>query len=354
MKNKFILALIMLTATVNGAAQVNVNANQVSIKGNVALPTTTTGFHGTNGLKVQYSDGSGTPTHLATYASDGSLTDGGAVPGIVIMNYASSGRLINTAYHATENRLVEIDIRTPSSGFHDTNIVLQVSATSSFASTDTCNGNSATNTSGTFDAGAVCFVPSGYWYKLTVTTSAIPAPFIFGWQEILGLGTFGGGGTGGISRVFGRTGPNILAQIGDYSYSQISGTPTLPTIPITNSWLTGDNAGNAIAAPYVPAASPNLITVTCTSSCAFVATGATGFAVGLSASFTSSTFSSGVVGQHYDFIFTQDVTGGRNCTYPSGTIGASPCYTVPNGRTKQTFLLVPGPSLVADGPATYY
>ena len=43
------------------------------------IPNTATGFHGTNGINVQFSDGTGASAHLASYASDGSLTDGGAV-----------------------------------------------------------------------------------------------------------------------------------------------------------------------------------------------------------------------------------------------------------------------------------
>jgi hypothetical protein len=42
----------------------------------ILLPSALTGYHGTSGTKVQLSDGTGTSTHPAIYASDGSLTDG--------------------------------------------------------------------------------------------------------------------------------------------------------------------------------------------------------------------------------------------------------------------------------------
>lgn len=42
------------------------------------LPGSLTGFHGSSGTKVQLSDGTGSTGHYAKYASDGSVTDGGA------------------------------------------------------------------------------------------------------------------------------------------------------------------------------------------------------------------------------------------------------------------------------------
>ena len=45
----------------------------------VILPSTLTGYHGTSGVKVQLSEGTGANGNLAKYASDGSVTNGPAV-----------------------------------------------------------------------------------------------------------------------------------------------------------------------------------------------------------------------------------------------------------------------------------
>jgi hypothetical protein len=43
----------------------------------VLLASTLTGLHGASGTKVQYSDGTGASGNLASFASDGSVTDSG-------------------------------------------------------------------------------------------------------------------------------------------------------------------------------------------------------------------------------------------------------------------------------------
>lgn len=91
-------------------------------------------------------------------------------------------------------------------------------------------------------------------------------------------------------------------------------------------------------------------TTSCTSSCAFSG-GYTEFDVTLAQSATSSTFS-GTTGAHYLFTWAQNGTGGYGCTYPSGTIGASPCYTVASHTTYQSFTYN-GTNLIADAPAIY-
>jgi hypothetical protein len=42
------------------------------------IPATATGFHGTSGIQLQFSDGTGNPGDFAKFASDGSITDGGS------------------------------------------------------------------------------------------------------------------------------------------------------------------------------------------------------------------------------------------------------------------------------------
>lgn len=114
-----------------------------------------------------------------------------------------------------------------------------------------------------------------------------------------------------------------------------------------------DVNGNIVDAGSPPSLGPRILPVTCSTSCAFSAAGYTGFSSTLTQSFTSSTLTSAVTGQYYTFTFTQDATGGRNCTYPSGTVAASPCYTVANGHTKQSFFYN-GSDLISAGAAQYY
>jgi hypothetical protein len=53
------------------------NANQLSIGSNVAIPSTVTGYQGTSGTKVQLGIGSPTVGHCANFAVDGSIQDSG-------------------------------------------------------------------------------------------------------------------------------------------------------------------------------------------------------------------------------------------------------------------------------------
>lgn len=125
------------------------------------------------------------------------------------------------------------------------------------------------------------------------------------------------------------------------SPSQCGGTTPLAT-GIAASGNANCTAGSSIAA------------VTCTSSCAFNASGVVmGFAATLTASFTSSTFTNGRTGVLYTFTFTQDATGGRACTYPSGTKGANACSGTANANTQQTFKY-DGTNLVANSAATIF
>jgi hypothetical protein len=53
------------------------------VGGNIVIPSTTTGYHGTGtgDVKVQLSDGTGAPGHIAAYDANGGLTDGGSPSG---------------------------------------------------------------------------------------------------------------------------------------------------------------------------------------------------------------------------------------------------------------------------------
>lgn len=88
------------------------------------------------------------------------------------------------------------------------------------------------------------------------------------------------------------------------------------------------------ATPVMPSSSASCTGGTCT----FDGSSATTFNVTLSQTVTSSSFTGGQSGVVYTFVWTQNATGGYGCLYPSGTIGASPCFLKPNGRTTQTFM----------------
>jgi hypothetical protein len=69
-----------LTAGTFAAYNFEVFNNVQNPSGQVLLKASLTGYHGTSGTKVQYSDGTGATGDLASYASDGSVTDSGVKP----------------------------------------------------------------------------------------------------------------------------------------------------------------------------------------------------------------------------------------------------------------------------------
>lgn len=63
-----------------GSAAYNTNVGY-QIAGATVIPSTATGYHGTNGTKVQLSDATGTSGYLAKFSADGSVTSGPSLGG---------------------------------------------------------------------------------------------------------------------------------------------------------------------------------------------------------------------------------------------------------------------------------
>lgn len=259
-------------------------------------------------------------------------------------------------------------------------------------------GNAATETVTNEKVGFLCFIPAGYFYEVFITGNIDTAPGK--WWEYTGFGGSGGSGSGTVTSV---TAGNIPTGAGIFATTTVTGGTTTPAITwaLSNAapWLvwgnctgitttpsycaistsmlpfayTGnttllatasggfvpgdsfiaDSNGNIVDSGGSPSLVPRILPVTCSTSCTFAAAGYSGFSSTLTQSFTSSTITSPVTGQTYTFTFTEDATGGRNCTYPSGTVGASPCYTVANGHTQQRFFYN-GSNLIANESAQYY
>lgn len=196
-------------------------------------------------------------------------------------------------------------------------------------------------------------------YSLAITTLANGCMELTSGGVVISTGVGCGSGGSGITELTG----DVLAGPG--TGSQTSTVVKINGGAVPSSVLLASNgslqpvaatatnvAALGILSNSTTGAAGSILPITCTSSCAFNATGVTGFTATLTVSFTSSTFTNGQPGVHYTFDFLQDGTGGRNCIYPVGTIDASPCYTVAGGRTTQTFYWN-GTSLKADGPAQY-
>lgn len=92
------------------------------------------------------------------------------------------------------------------------------------------------------------FVVSASW------TGGTNVSVVVNFTATIAVNGTGGGGGGAVSSVFGRTGA-VTAQSGDYSYSQISGTPTLPanTTSTAHNFFTAYNSTTGVFSIAQPA-----------------------------------------------------------------------------------------------------
>ena len=149
----------------------------------------------------------------------------------------------------------------------------------------------------------------------------------------------------------------LLAQYGVVVGGGAGNTPATITVDNTATHALFATAGNpafrAIAATDLTTPSGSSGSVSCTTTCTFPASTNTLFVMTLTQSVTvAPTLTSPVAGAEYAFKWIQDATGGRACLYPSGTVGASPCYTTASHTTYQTFFY-DGTNLISEGAATY-
>src|SRR5262245_39099990 len=89
--------------------------------------------------------------------------------------------------------------------------------------------------------------PATDFFPIVRLVAGVPGNYLAAISDIPGGG--GGGGGGAVASVFGRVG-SVLAQAGDYTWSQISG-PTLPVVSGVN--VTDLNASQLLSGT-IPAA----------------------------------------------------------------------------------------------------
>ncbi len=86
----------------NGTIYAPLVAKQYSNGTAALLASGLTGYHGTSGTKVQYSDGTGTSGNLVKWASDGSTTDGPTPPAGAIVGTTDTQTLTNKSIAGSE------------------------------------------------------------------------------------------------------------------------------------------------------------------------------------------------------------------------------------------------------------
>lgn len=196
MKSK-LAALAALLMTTCAVAQVPVNASKVDINGNVVIPTTTTGPHGT-GPKVQYSDGSGAAGNVAVFDAFGNVVDGLTTPGITwSIKSTDAGTLtrsLNTTYQNTTAFPMYMSGSAGTGGSSVGNIgVVEGPTSGGMIHVPWANQATATQTGG--DAGFVATILPGYFYSVLTAGSAFTSGTVRHWTEISGVaGTVATGG----------------------------------------------------------------------------------------------------------------------------------------------------------------
>jgi len=282
-----------------------------------------------------------TPTSYLTYTHSGSTgTAAISVPAMIISGMSTAGVVTNSAAGVLSSS-------TTLTGLTSVTSTTFVGALTGNATTAT----TATNLSGTtvyslpYQSASATTGYASISGLVYASTSAAPAAATS--AQVLGVI-----GTSAITNSYLA---NSTVTIGSTSIALGATATTIAGLTsVTSTTFVGALTGNATTATSATTAglAGSATTVTCTTTCTFTGTSVTTFNVTLSASVTTAPSFTGVAGALYTFNWTQNATGGYTCMYPTGTVGASPCYTVASGLTSQTFLYN-GSILIAQGPAIY-
>jgi hypothetical protein len=152
---------------------VSQTVNTLSNNNGLILPSTLTGYHGTGAgdVKVQFSDGTGSSGHLATYDPNGGLTDGGA-PGVGTVTTSGSPVSLNAACFSSSTAITACTSANLQTAIGASVYDVSGAATTAQSNAETYASNASNLSSGTV---AAARLPAALANSTSVNGTTIPA-----------------------------------------------------------------------------------------------------------------------------------------------------------------------------------